>query len=122
MDLILAGPVILGSPAWLVSPDVGQVFLAISLVSEAEVAVSVAQAEEISADQGAVGFRLSALEDKAPRSLRAIELCMHDATVLFCTVEWFCHHWSKRVGWSEVNHVFQRSTEGRKQVFCPPQR
>ena len=109
MDLMLAGPVrwILDSPALLVSPEVVQLFLAISLVSEAEVAVSVSQAEEISADQGAVGLRLAALEDKPPRSLRAIELCMHDATVLFCTVEWFCHHWSKRVGWSEVNHVFQ---------------
>ena len=107
MDLTLAGPVILGSPAWLVSPDVVQVFLAISLVSEAEVAVIVSQAEEISADQCAVEFRLAALEGTPLRSLRAIELYMHDATVLFCTVEWFCHHWSKRVGWSGVNHVFQ---------------
>ena len=74
MDLILAGPVILGSPALLVSPDVVQVFLAISVVSEAEVAVSVSQAEEISADQGAVEFRLAALEGTPLRSLRAIEL------------------------------------------------
>ena len=72
---MLAGPVrwILGSPAWLVFPDVGPVFLAIWLVSEAEVVVSVAQAEEISAGQCAVGFRLAALEGTPPRSLRAIE-------------------------------------------------
>ena len=109
MDLMLAGPVrwILDSPALLVSPEVVQLFLAISLVSEAEVAVSVSQAEEISADQCAVEFRLAALEGTPLRSLQAIELYMHDATVLFCTVEWFCHHWSRRVGWSEVNHVFQ---------------
>ena len=43
---MLAGPVrwILDSPALLVSPEVVQLFPAISLVSEAEVAVSVSQA------------------------------------------------------------------------------
>ena len=94
MDLMLAGPVrwILDSPALLVSPEVVQLFPAISLVSEAEVAVSVSQAGEVSADRGTVGLRLAALKDKPPRSLRAIELCMHDATALSCTVEWFCRH------------------------------
>ena len=91
---MLAGPVrwILDLPAFLVSPEVVRLFPAISLVSEAEVAVSVSQAGEVSADRGTVGLRLAALEDKPPRSLRAIEWWMHDATALSCTVEWFCRH------------------------------
>ena len=91
MDLMLAGPVrwILDLPAFLSSPEVVRL---VPAISEAEVAVSVSPAGEVSTYRGAVGLRLAALEDRPPRSLRAIELYMHDATALSCTVEWFCHH------------------------------
>ena len=69
MASALAGPVkrISDLLAFLLLPWGGQLVLAISSVSEAEVAVSVWPSGEVSACRGAVGFRHAALEDKALR-------------------------------------------------------